>query len=121
MLRINYRESDRRALISWETSDEQAPWLILVRRLVFDHTDDARQEDGYSISLPWWNFAALRPEFLELFNSHHLRPGHGLLIGQAAVELLQQSRRAADGYNIAVNAQVIGEADLRQLGQDAFD
>ena len=113
MLRINYRESDRRALISWETSDEQAPWLILVRRLVFDHTDDARQEDGYSISLPWWNLAALRPEFLELFNSHHLRPGHGLFIGQAAVELLQQSRRAADGYNIAVKAQVIGEADLR--------
>jgi hypothetical protein len=113
MLRINYRESDRRALISWEDSDEQSPWLILVRRLVFDHTDDSRQEDAYTISMPWWNFAALRPEFLAILSNHELRPGNGLFIGQTAIDLLKQSRRSADGYTIAVNAQVVQEADLR--------
>ena len=113
MLRIDYRESDRRALISWENTDEQAPWLTLVRRLVFDHTDDATQEDGFRISLPWWNFAALRPELLKIFNGYGLRPGNELAISEAAGELLQQSKRAADGYTVALKTEGLAEADLR--------
>lgn len=113
MLSIDYREADRRALISWENSDEQASWLSLVRRLVFDYTDDATQEDGYHISLPWWNFAALRPQLLEIFSSYGLKPGSSLAIGQTAAELLKRSKRAADSYSTALKAQGVIEGDLR--------
>ena len=56
------------------------------------------QEDAYRISLPWWNFAALRPELLKIFNSYGLKPGSSLAIGQTAAELLKQSKRSAEGY-----------------------
>jgi hypothetical protein len=39
----------------------------IVRRLIFDHTDDANQEDAYRITLPWWSFVALRNQLLEIF------------------------------------------------------
>ena len=100
MLNIDYREADRRALIAWNNSDERAPWLNLVRRLVFDRAADATQETGYSTSLPWWNFAALRPELLQIFSTYDLKPGSGLVIGQSAAELLRQSKRA--GRNTAL-------------------
>jgi len=112
MLKIDYREGDRRAVISWERSDEQTGWLVLVRRLAFDHTDDAKQESGFSISLPWWNFVALRPELLEIFSSHELKPGQGLAVGPAAIDLLKQARRSADGYSTAVDSQILDESDL---------
>ncbi|WP_210679551.1 hypothetical protein, partial [Pseudomonas protegens] len=81
MLSIEYRESDRRALIAWTPEDASAPWLDVLRRLLFDHTDDATQEDGYHISLPWWSFVALRNQLLDIFKGYGLSPGSGLSIG----------------------------------------
>lgn len=121
MLSIDYRESDRRALISWGNTDEQLPWFSIVRRLVFDHTEEAVQEGGYVISLPWWNFVALRTEFLKVFSSYDLRPGDGLIISDAAAALLKTSRQATEGYNVAKETPQVGESDLRsKLTQIGF-
>lgn len=113
MLRIDYREADRRALLSWGEDDTTAAWPGIIRRLIFDHTDDARQEDGYHISVPWWSFAALRNQLLEVFKSYGLAPGTTLEITRPAADLLHQSKRVADGYNLATNAVFVAEADLR--------
>lgn len=112
MLSIDYRDADRRAQISWEETDGQAPWLEIIRRLVFDHTDDAIQEDGYRISLPWWSFVALRSQLLQVFKGYGLGPNQGLVIGASAADLLKQSKRAADSYNLAKDAHAISELDL---------
>ena len=96
MLRIDYREADRRALLSWGEDDMSAPWLDIIRRLICDHTDDAAQEDGYHISLPWWSFASLRNQLLEVFKGYGLAPGSTLEITQPAADLLRRSKRAAD-------------------------
>src|SRR5258708_22812382 len=113
MLRIDYREADRRALLSWSEDETSAPWLDIIRRLIFDHTDDAAQEDGYHISLPWWSFASLRSQLLEIFKGYGLVPGSTVEITQAAANLLRQSKRAADGYNLATSAVAVAEVDLR--------
>ncbi|WP_370601222.1 SNF2-related protein [Pseudomonas nitroreducens] len=113
MLSIDYREIDRRALITWTAEAASGPWLDVLRRLLFDHCDDATQEDGYRISLPWWSFVALRGQLLEIFKGFGLTPGNGLYIGAAAAQLLRQSKRSADGYTLATTAHVIPEADLR--------
>ena len=113
MLRIDYREADRRALLSWGEDETSAPWLDIIRRLIFDHTDDAAQEDGYRLSLPWWSFASLRNQLLEVFKGYGLAPGSTLEITQSAVDLLRQSKRVADGYNLATSAVAVAEADLR--------
>lgn len=113
MFRIDYREADRRALLSWDEDDASAPWLEIIRRLIFDHTDDAAQEDGYHVSLPWWSFASLRNQLLEIFKSYSLALGSSLEITPTAADLLRQSKRAADGYNLATSAVAIAEADLR--------
>jgi SNF2 family DNA or RNA helicase len=113
MLSIEYRESDRRALVSWGTDDANAPWLDVLRRLLFDHTDDATQEDGYRISLPWWSFVALRNQLLEVFKGFGIAPGKNLSIGATAADMLRQSKRSADGYTLATMAHSIPEADLR--------
>ncbi|MDO8074829.1 DEAD/DEAH box helicase [Janthinobacterium sp. SUN176] len=113
MLNIDYRESDRRAVLAWGVDDASAVWLDVLRRLLFDHTDDATQEDGYRISLPWWSFVALRNQLLEIFKGYDLTPGESLAISLSAAEMLRQSKRSADGYTLATTAHTIPEADLR--------
>lgn len=113
MLNIDYRESDRRAVLAWGVDDTSAVWLDVLRRLLFDHTDDATQEDGYRISLPWWSFVALRNQLLEIFKGYGLTPGESLVISLSAAEMLRQSKRSADGYTLATTAHTIPEADLR--------
>ncbi len=112
MLRIDYRNADRRALLCWEETDWHVGWLDIVRRLVFDHTDDAAQEGAYRVSLPWWGFVSLRNQFLEIFNGYGLSLGSGLIIGDAAIHLLRKSRRTVDSYNLASEAIPIEESDL---------
>ena len=58
MLRIDYRESDWRAVLRWGEDEEVAPWLAIVRRLAMDASEDAQQEGAWQISLPWWGFAS---------------------------------------------------------------
>lgn len=112
MLRIDYRESDRRAVLLWEDADQAAPWVEIVKRLAFDHTDDAAQEHALLLSLPWWNFAALRNQLLEVFSTYNLALGAALEVSPAASELLRQSKRAAEGYGLAQGAIAIPEAEL---------
>lgn len=112
MLRIDYRETDRRALISWGDSDANAPWLDIIRRLIFDHNDDAAQEDAYRISIPWWSFVSLRHQLLEIFQGYGMAPGDNLEITPGATSLLGQSKRSADGYRLAVQSVALTPAQL---------
>jgi SNF2 family DNA or RNA helicase len=92
----------------------------MLRRLLFDHTDDATQEDACRITLPWWSFVALRFQLLDIFKGYGLSPGSGLFIGTSAAQLLRQSKRSADGYNLATSALTISapalQARLNELG-----
>jgi SNF2 family DNA or RNA helicase len=112
MLRIDYLAPSRRAVLSWDEVDTQASWLEVVRRLVFDNTDDATQEDSFRLSLPWWNFISLRNQLLEIFKGYDLGPGRGMEISAVAADLLRQSKRAADGYSRAKSAPPISDAQL---------
>jgi SNF2 family DNA or RNA helicase len=113
MLSVDYRVSDRRALILWTTEDETASWLEIIRRIILDATDDAKQEDGLSLSLPWWNFVALRHRFVDVCRGYNLTLKHGLFISEAATILLRQSKRASDSYILATQAHAIVETDLQ--------
>lgn len=114
MLRIDYRNNDLRALLSWEEADEQAGWINIVRRLIFDHMDDAAQEGAFRLSLPWWGFVSLRNQLLEIFKGYGLGIGTGLAIGETASVLLQQSTRAAISYQLAREAKPVTEFDLNR-------
>src|SRR5574337_1637806 len=65
-LSIDYRGADRPAVLTWAAVDESAPWFDVIKRLVLDSTDDARQEAALVISVPWWNCVALRNRFGEI-------------------------------------------------------
>ena len=120
MLSINYRDSDRRAEIRWTAGDERKAWLDVVRRLVLDHTDAATQENGFQISLPWWNFVSLRPQLFEVFKGYELAPERDISVGAEAVTLLGNSRRNTDSYTLCQQIpgvdQNIIRARLRELG-----
>lgn len=113
MLRIDYRESDWRAVLRWDEGDDFAPWMAIVRRLALDSAEDATQEGAWQISLPWWSFASARDKFLAVFKGYCLGPGTGLEIGQEAADLLRRSRRSAEGYAAAKDAASIAPDDLR--------
>jgi SNF2 family DNA or RNA helicase len=113
MLRIDYREADRRALLRWDDNDEKAEWLDIIRRLVADHTDEASQEGPYQVSLPWWGFVSLRPQLSEVFNGYKLAIGYGVIVGEVASRLLKQSRRSADSYRDAIREASIDEAAVQ--------
>lgn len=113
MLRIDYRESDRRACLCWDVDDERAAWLDALRRLVFDRSEDASQEDAWRISLPWWSFAALRPHLFQIFSGYGLTLSRDFVVSDAAASLLLQSKRAVDSHEAAKNSLAIAETDLR--------
>lgn len=112
MLSIDYRDSDRRAVLTWMPVDEVTPWLDVIKRLILDATDDARQESAFVLTLPWWNFTALRNRFGELCSGYQLLPGSTLEVSQKAAELLRQSRRVSDSYQLAVQARAIDDQQL---------
>jgi SNF2 family DNA or RNA helicase len=114
MLKINYRRSDLRAEISWDVADEQAPWLSVVKRLVLDESDAAAQEDGFRISIPWWSFVALRAPLFDIFRGYELAPERDIVVSADAAVHLRQSKRNADSYVTAREANNVPEAQLRQ-------
>jgi SNF2 family DNA or RNA helicase len=114
MLNVNYRSGDRCAVLTWLSEDEASGWSDVLRRMVFDASDEAKQEAAHQISLPWWNFVALRGQFAELCRAFELAPDNGLIIGEEAGELLRNSRRAGDLYQSAIEAATIDEIDLNE-------
>ncbi|MCZ7607108.1 MAG: hypothetical protein M5U25_13775 [Planctomycetota bacterium] len=92
-----------------------------MRRVVFDHTEEATQDGPYTISLPWWNFAAIRAQLLELFRTYRISPGDGLHVTEAATNLLRQSRRTADSYRAAITTPPISlDALAKRLASVGF-
>lgn len=114
MLRIDYRSSDRRALVSWDSSDDAAPWRDVVHRLLFDATDEVTQEGAFQISLPWWNFVALRNPLFQIFSTYSLTLGHSVYVSDAAADLLRRARRSIAGYEAAVNSARVSSDELTQ-------
>lgn len=113
MLRIDYRESDWRAVLRWDEEDEPAPWVAIIRRLIHDSSDEAAQEGAWQMSLPWWSFASARDKFLAVFKGYSLRLEAGLDIGLEAADLLRKSKRSAEGYAAARDAASIAADDLK--------
>lgn len=113
MLSIDYRASDLSAVLSWPPEDETQPWAPLLRRLALDHTPNAKQESGHAISMPWWNFVALRGGLQNIFTIFELRSGVGYYVGDAARELLQRSRYVAGSYEDALKGKTLDAVALR--------
>lgn len=113
MLRIDYRDRDWRAVLSWDEEDDAAPWVAIVRRLALDATEDAAQEGAWRVSMPWWCFAAARDRFLAVFKGYGLRPGENLEISAHATDLLRRSRLSAQGYSLACEAAAVPPESLR--------
>ncbi|CAE6819780.1 DEAD/DEAH box helicase [Paraburkholderia aspalathi] len=113
MLRIDYRESDLCARLSWDAQDDALPWPAIIRRLALDSTSNARQEDGRVLVMPWWNFVALRGSLFDIFTTFELKHGTGYEVSQKAKELLLQSTKAVTGYEKALKSEPVPEETLR--------
>jgi hypothetical protein len=121
MLTIDYHEVDARAHLSWGPADNDAPWVPVLKRLAFDHSPETIQETATHLSLPWWNFAGARHEFLQIFVAHGLRRGEQLEITTTATALLQRSRQVADDYKQATAIAAIDATSLeRRLEEIGF-
>jgi SNF2 family DNA or RNA helicase len=112
MLRIEYREIDRRAVLSWSASDADEIWLQPVKALIVDNSEESCQETSTALSLPWWTLISLRPQLFELFLGFGLQLGKTLAVDAPAANLLKQSKQNADSYNDAVNAKILSQNEL---------
>lgn len=88
-------------MLTWGHEEEQAQWLPILIRLVYDSSTDAMQHGGFSISVPWWAFAGLRHKLLEVFRAYNLAIGSEIEIDENAVQLLRQSTQNVSGYERA--------------------
>ena len=101
MLRIDYREADFSARLSWDAEDEAQPWPAMVARLAQDQTPNAKREGARTIAMPWWNFATMRGSLATIINTYGLKSGEGFGVSAKAAELLRQSTRATNEYSHA--------------------
>jgi len=121
MLRIDYRTADRHAVLSWDTQDANRQWITLLCRIVSDHTDDATQERSTVLSLPWYNFAALRGEVLKLLAAHELALGTHVEVSPAAAALLRHSHQTLSCYQTALDLPPVdGTALQKTLTERGF-
>lgn len=118
MLRINYLSSERLAEIKWDSADSQEPWVAAIKRLALDASEDASQDDGCRITLPWWNFIALRPQFFEVFKGFNLGINSEIEVNAEATALLRQSRQNSNSYQLAESLVPV-ERDILQSRLDA--
>lgn len=112
MLKLTYRSKDQRAVLSWDEGDTGQPWLSLLRDMLGRASDDAHAEGGATISLPWWSFVGVRPQFGDLLLAFGLKVGEYLQIEEQAADLLRQSARNAQSYAAAVAGEQIDEVAL---------
>ena len=112
MLRISYRDTDRRAILSWDAIDSDAAWLGVITRLVFDNCDDVAQEGPAHLTLPWWSFSAIRPRLLEVFQGFHLKLGSEVDVTPAAGDLLRRATLNAARYQAATHTVALESAEL---------
>lgn len=112
MLLFDYRESDRRAVVSWDEGDAATPWLGIARDMLLAGYKESRGEGATAVSLPWWSFLALRPAILDLVRGFRLRSGNEFRITQAASDLLSAAHRRAEGYGHAIEARRLDAGDL---------
>jgi len=47
VLVFNYREADRRAVVSWDAADQVTPWLGIVRDMMLQASKEARGEGAF--------------------------------------------------------------------------
>lgn len=121
MLRISYRDTDRRALLSWDTADSNAPWLSILTRLVFDNCDNATQDGPTLMTVPWWSFSAVRPRLLQIFNGFQLKLGTGVEVSPQAAELLRRATETAFRYDAAAKSGPLdGAALVERLKKNGF-
>lgn len=112
MLSIDYREKDRRAVLSWHATQESSPWIDPLRRLLVDRCSEAEMETSVSASLPWWTFVSLRQDFGQFLRTFELSPGSGLAIGQRAEKFLRLSARNAQSYDDATKVPALTEDEI---------
>lgn len=121
MLNIAYRDEDRRAVITWQAADEDAPWLSTLKRLLFACSDEASQQGGYQISIPWWSFSAMRPQLYELFQGFGLSTEKDISVEEKARDFLRKSTRNAQSYTLATQAHELDADALKaKLGEIGF-
>ena len=112
MLNLDYRQFDGVALVSWTPADDGASWVDMIKRLLLDSSDDTTQTDGYTLTIPWWSFVAIREKFLIVCKKAELIPGKNFNVSKKAVELLQQAKRSREGYDKAVAQSTIDATTL---------
>jgi SNF2 family DNA or RNA helicase len=114
LLLFDYRETDRRAVVSWHPEDEVTPWLGIARDVLLSGSKDALQEGGNTISLPWWSFLGLRPAIFDLIRGFGLFSGAGYQVSERAGDHLRLARSRDEGYAQAVASSQFNPKELKQ-------
>lgn len=115
MLSFDYRQTDRRAVVSWDANDEATPWLGIARDMLIAGSKESRGEGATAVSLPWWSFLALRSAVLDLVRGFQLRSGTDFHIAPAAFALLSSARQQVEGYGHAREAKRLEPLELSSL------
>lgn len=109
MLVFDYRDSDRRAVLTWDDAAITTPWLGIARDMVLLSSNEPIREGASAVSMPWWNFLALRPQFLDLVQAFRLKNVTDYRITEMAADLLSAAHRRVEGY---VDTRELTEEEL---------
>lgn len=119
MLYFDYRDTDRRAVVSWHPEDDTTPWLGIAKNVLLSGSKEASQEGGNSITIPWWSFLGLRPAIFDLIGGFQLASGVDYQVSERAGAHLRLARSRDEGYAKAVSANQLAPDELSERLQAA--
>lgn len=114
MLVFDYRESDRRAVVFWDEADARSAWVGIAKDMVISSSKESSAEGANAVSVPWWNFLALRPDILELIRGFQLKSNKHFRITATANAHLGAAHHRALGYDQAVRAIRLSDEELAE-------
>lgn len=112
MLRIDYSQDEMLACLTWDMADDGRPWIVSIRSLLLNESEEARL-GGLGLTMPWWSFIAQREEFRKLIQGYGLVVGKDYIATEEASTLLRRSARRVTSYTDSTKMDSIEFAELK--------
>jgi SNF2 family DNA or RNA helicase len=120
LLKFDYRQKDRRAILTWDHEDETYKWFNILCDLCIEASENSQREGAAIISVPWWSFLSIRPDIYSVVSAFGLRKDNDFSVSSTAIGMIEQAR-LRHGTFFDQPIEILSDSELRlELSKKEF-
>ena len=118
MLRFEYLEQSRQALLIWEPDPPR--WINQICSICLNASNSAQRQGGDKLTVPWWSFLGLRAEIDDIISHHQLQIDKDFFVSNEILELLSQAKTRQAKFLDEPKAELRAEEIQSALAKRGF-